>query len=248
MAYKQKMLEKLTARAPSRPVTRSHVSRARVIHTATGPDQVWSWDITWLPTTIRGRYLYLYLVMDVWSRRIVGWTVEESENSDAAAKLIPRACAAANIDPRGLVLHSDNGAAMRGATMLSTLQRLGVVPSFSRPHVSDDNPCSEALFRTLKHTPAYPRLPFADAIAASRWVTRFVGWYNGEHRHSAIRDVTPDERHDGRTPTILQRRHVLYQRARLTNPERWSRSTRNWTPVGAVVLNPEPPAQHQAAA
>lgn len=243
-----RLQRRLGLRASSRPAIRSHVPRARVVHTATGPTQVWSWDITWLPTTVRGHYLYLYLVMDVWSRRIVGWTVEESENSDAAAKLFRRTCDAANIDPRGLVLHSDNGAAMRGATMLTTLQWLGVVPSFSRPHVSDDNPYSEALFRTLKHTPAYPRLPFADRIAASRWVTRFVAWYNGEHRHSAIRYVTPDERHEGRAPAILEHRHVLYQRARLTNPERWSRSTRNWTPVGAVVLNPEPEAQHQAAA
>ena len=116
--------------------------------------------------------------------------------------------------PRGLVLQSDNGTPMRGSTMISTLQWLGVVPSFSRPHVSDDNPYSEALFRTLKHTPAYPRLPFADLASAKRWITRFVDWYNGTHRHSAIRYVTSDQRHNGRERAVLASRHELYEHAR----------------------------------
>jgi transposase InsO family protein len=188
---------------------------------------------------VRGSYLHLYLVMDVWSRRIVGWRIEKDESADTAADLIVQTCRNANVDPRGLVLHSDNGTPMRGSTMISTLQWLGVVPSFSRPHVSDDNPYSEALFRTLKYTPAYPRLPFADLASAQHWVEQFVAWYNGEHRHSAIRYVTPDERHFGAEHDILARRHQLYERARGANPERWTRSTRNWCPVGLVVLNPE---------
>lgn len=220
-------------------VTRNHVTRACTVHEATRPNQVWSWDITWLPTTVRGEYLHLYLVMDVWSRRIVGWRIEKKESADAAAELIVQTCRQGNVDPRGLVLHSDNGTPMRGSTMISTLQWLGVVPSFSRPHVSDDNPYSEALFRTLKYTPAYPRLPFADLASAQEWVERFVAWYNGEHRHSAIRYVTPDARHFGAEQDILARRHELYERARSANPERWTRSTRNWAPVGLVVLNPE---------
>lgn len=219
--------------------TRTHVTRACTVHQATHPNQVWSWDITWLPTTIRGVYLHLYLVMDVWSRRIVGWCIDKKESSDIAAALIVQTCRDGNVDPRGLVLHSDNGRPMRGNTMISTLQWLGVVPSFSRPHVSDDNPYSESLFRTLKHTPAYPRLPFADLASAQHWVERFVAWYNGEHRHSAIRYVTPDERHFGTEHDILTRRRELYERARGANPERWTRSTRNWAPVGLVVLNPE---------
>jgi transposase InsO family protein len=166
---------------------RQHVTRASTVHQATGPNEVWSWDITWLPTTLRGAYLYLYLILDVWSRRIVGWHIDERESADVAAALISRTCSTGNVDSRGLVLHSDNGKAMRGSTMISTLQWLGVIPSFSRPHVSDDNPYSEALFRTLKYTPAYPRLPFADLASATHWVTRFVDWYNGTHRHSAIR-------------------------------------------------------------
>ena len=235
--YRVQRRHGLRAKKPS--ASRTHVSRACTAHQAIRPNQVWSWDITWLPTTVRGVYLYLYLVMDVWSRRIVGWRVADRESEDVAAVLVTQACSDGNVDPRGLVLHADNGSPMRGSTMISTLQWLGVVPSFSRPHVSDDNPYSEALFRTLKHTPAYPRLPFADLGSAQRWVARFVDWYNGEHRHSAIRYVTPNERHDGREHDVLAARSELYERARSANPERWSGSTRNWSPVELVVLNPE---------
>jgi len=232
-------------REHKRTIERTHVTRSSTVHRATGPNQVWSWDITWLPTVVRGRFLYLYLVMDVWSRRVVGWTISESESADTAAELVTRICRDDDIDPRGLVLHSDNGGPMRGNTMIATLQWLGIVPSFSRPHVSDDNPYSEALFRTLKYTPAYPRVPFANVVSAQAWVTRFVGWYNGVHRHSAIRYVTPDERHAGRECAVLGERHRLYERARSSNPERWTRGTRDWSAVGVVVLNPQP---HQIAA
>lgn len=222
-----------------RAMSRTQITRASTIHRASKPNQVWSWDITWLPTTVRGVYLHLYLVMDVWSRKIVGWRIAEADSAKIAAELITEACRNGNVDPRGLVLHSDNGKPMRASTMIATLQWLGVIPSFSRPHVSDDNPYSEALFRTLKHTPAYPRVPFTDLGCAARWVERFIAWYNFTHRHSAIRYVTPDERHCGRERAILERRHELYQRARSANPERWSCQTRNWAPVGLVVLNPE---------
>jgi transposase InsO family protein len=226
-------------RTKRRPLVRQHVARATGVHRASGSNQVWSWDITWLPTVVRGQFLHLYLMMDVWSRRIVGWTVETTESADVAAALFERTCRDGNVDPRGLVLHSDNGAAMRGSTMLATLQQLGVVASFSRPHVSDDNPYSEALFRTLKHTPAYPPRRFENLVSARLWVERFVGWYNGVHRHSAIRFVTPDERHFGREHIVLEQRCVLYERARHANPERWTRGVRIWSPVGEVVLNPE---------
>jgi putative transposase len=226
-------------RVTTRAMSRTDVTRAVTLHRATRPNQVWSWDITWLPTTVRGIYLHLYLVMDVWSRRIVAWRIADGDSAEIAAELITQACREGKFDPRGLVLHSDNGKPMRASTLIATLQWLGVVPSFSRPHVSDDNPYSESLFRTLKHTPAYPRLPFASLLFAQRWMARFVDWYNSEHRHSAIRYVTPDERHSGREQDILARRHELYQRARILNPERWTRSTRNWTAMGAVILNPQ---------
>jgi len=234
--------------APRPPVLRTDVTRAGTVHHAVRPNQVWSWDITYLPTVTRGRFLRLYLVMDVWSRRIVGWEVHEDELAERAAALIHRICADSGVDPRGLVLHSDNGKPMRGNTMMATLQWLGIVPSFSRPHVCNDNPYSEALFRTLKHTPAYPRLPFASRDAARQWVTRFVAWYNTEHRHSAIRYVTPDQRHAGADLAILARRRVVYERARRRTPGRWSGKIRNWAPVVTVVLNPEPTAEGLNAA
>jgi putative transposase len=233
-------------RRVERRIERTHVARSTTVHRATGPNQVWSWDITWLPTVVRGRFVYLYLVMDVWSRRIVGWTVAERESAETAAELIQHICRDGDVEPRGLVLHSDNGKPMRGATMVSTLQWLGIVPSFSRPHVSDDNPYSEALFRTLKYTPEYPQLPFVNVEAAERWVGRFVAWYNREHRHSAIRYITPDERHFGRETSVLHARDVLYRQARATTPDRWSGDTRNWSSVALVELNPDP-SQRSAA-
>ena len=226
-------------RARKTAPTRTHVSRACTVHRASRPNQVWSWDITLLPTTVRGLYLHLYLVMDVWSRRIVGWHVAMRSSAAIAARFVIQACRDAKIDPRGLVLHSDNGTPMRGSTLLATLQWLGVIASFSRPHVSDDNPYSEALFRTLKHTPAYPRLPFVDLESAQRWVANFVDWYNGAHRHSAIRYVTPDERHFGQEHRVLRQRRDVYEHARAANPRRWSRGIRNWTPVAQVILNPD---------
>ena len=233
-----RLRKRLGLRCSNTSPTRTQVARASVVHRATGPNQVWSWDITYLPTTVRGRFLYLYLIMDVWSRRIVGWEVFERESAHHAAQLFARVCGETGIDPAGLVLHSDNGGPMRGSTMVATLQWLGVVPSFSRPHVSNDNPYSEALFRTLKYAAAYPKLPFAGRDTATRWVERFVAWYNAEHHHSGIRYVTPDDRHAGRDAAILARRHALYTSARTANPERWSRSTRNWAPVGHVILHP----------
>lgn len=208
-------------------------------HLATGANQVWSWDITYLLSSVRGRFFYLYLVEDVWSRRIVGFEVHAEESMLASAALVRATCAAENVDPNGLVLHSDNGGPMKGSTMLATLQHLGIVPSFSRPSVSDDNPFIESLFRTLKYRPEYPHKPFETIEAAQAWVAAFVAWYNTEHRHSGIRFVTPNERHFGRENEVLAKRVRVYEAARRRHPNRWSRRTRNWTPAPAVFLNPK---------
>lgn len=215
------------------------VVRATSVHRATGPNQVWSWDITYLKTLVRGRFLFLYLVMDVWSRRIMGWRIHSEETAEHAAELVIGICDEHQLDPKDLVLHSDNGGPMRGSTMLGTLQWLGIVPSFSRPHVSDDNPYSEALFRTLKYAPSYPREPFESVVAATAWVDDFVAWYNTQHRHSGIKFVTPDERHFGRHREVLARRLRIYQAARKRRPQRWSRGVRDWSPIEEVILNPE---------
>lgn len=223
-------------RERSRPA-RSKRPREQV---ATGPNQVWSWDITWLPGPIRGTFFYLYLVLDVWSRKIVGAAVHTEESSELASALFVQVCQGLGLDPEGLVLHSDNGSPMKGSTMLATLQWLGVLASFSRPGVSNDNPFSEALFRTLKYRPHYPSRPFGSLDEARTWVERFIEWYNTEHRHSAIRYVTPAERHHGRETAILERRRRIYERARQRHPQRWSGRIRNWTPVATVRLNPDP--------
>lgn len=207
-------------------------------HRASGPNQVWSWDITFLASCITGLFFRLYLVIDIYSRKIVAWEVHEHERSEHAATLIAKACLAEGVKQDQLVLHSDNGSPMKGATMLATLQRLGIMPSFSRPSVSDDNAYSESLFRTLKYTPAYPSKPFGTIEDARQWVYRFVTWYNHSHLHSGLKFVTPAQRHNGDDYTLLAHRQAVYETAKLKHPERWARSTRNWTPITEVWLNP----------
>jgi len=222
---------------------------------ATAPNQLFSWDITYLPTNIKGIYFYLYLFMDIFSRKIVGWQIYEAESSALASEVMRDICIRENIQPHQVVLHSDNGSSMKGATMLATLQALGVVPSFSRPSVSNDNPYSEALFRTLKYRPAYPQNAFESLLAARAWIGGFVQWYNQEHRHSAIQFVTPNERHAGMDATLLNKRIAVYKTAQSRHPERWSRHTRNWAFIPEVHLNPnqlkaekEPPYEYKKAA
>ena len=207
--------------------------------TATGANQLYSWDITYLPTLVKGIFFYLYLVMDIYSRKIVGWQVYEEESSDLAADLMTDICQREKIKRHQVTLHSDNGSPMKGATMLATLQQLGIVPSFSRPSVSNDNPYSESLFRTLKYRPEYPETAFRNLSAARTWVKGFTDWYNHEHLHSAIKFVTPSQRHTGEDKNVLEKRRQVYKQARAKNPGRWSGKIRNWTPIKEVYLNPE---------
>ena len=208
---------------------------------ANGPWQLAAWDITYLRSHIRGQFFYLYLVEDVWSRKILGWAVHDVESSELAAELVERIRdeAGPDVDLRGWILHSDNGGPMKGATMLATMHRLGIVPSFSRPRVSDDNAYAESLFRTLKYCPEYPSRGFASIEDARAWVARFVAWYNEQHLHSGISFVTPSSRHAGQDVELLARRRTVYARARRQRPARWSRHTRPWTRPEIVSLIPE---------
>ena len=228
--------KQLQHRQASRPATARHKPEALQ---ADAPNQLYSWDITYLPAAIKGVFFYLYLFMDVYSRKIVGWQVYEQESSEWAAEILQDIARREGIAHDQVTLHSDNGGPMKGATMLATLQALGIIPSFSRPAVSNDNPYSEALFKTLKYRPEYPARPFSDQTEARRWVAGFVDWYNHEHRHSAIRYVTPAQRHAGLDTAILVNRKAVYQAAKARHPERWSRHTRNWEPVQVVYLNPD---------
>lgn len=205
---------------------------------ATGPNQVWCWDITYLPSVVRGKFFYCYTIIDLFSRKIVGRAVHDSESAMHAAVLIALACAVEGVQRDQLTVHSDNGHPMKGATMLATLQKLGVVPSFSRPGVSDDNPYVESLFRTMKYCPEYPSHPFASLQDAEAWVNRFVLWYNDQHRHSSISFVTPGQRHRGDDVRILQKRAAVYEAARGRNPQRWSGACRSFKRIESVALNP----------
>lgn len=204
---------------------------------ATAPNQIYSWDITYLKSSVVGMFFYLYMFIDIYSRKIVGFQVHESESMHHSANLINEICKKEKINKNQLVLHADNGGAMKGATMLATLQRLGVVPSFSRPRVSNDNPYSESLFKTLKYCPQYPSKPFESIEQASEWVNQFVYWYNNEHLHSGINFVTPNDRHNNDDIFILNKRKMVYQEAKSRNKNRWSRDIRNWNKVEKVYLN-----------
>ena len=225
--------------ATHRQASKPAVSRRPKEHVATGPCQVWSWDITYLHSSVRGLFFYLYMIVDVWSRKVIAAQVFAEESMEHSSMLMAHACMIHGVQPRDLVLHSDNGGPMKGATMLATLHKLGVIPSFSRPSVSNDNPYSESLFRTMKYRPEYPSRPFESTEDAQSWVDGFVFWYNTQHLHSSIRYVTPDDRHLGREQHILANRKRVYERARSQNPIRWSGQTRDWDPVLWVRLNPE---------
>ena len=224
----------LTHRGRSKPKSVGARPRAKE---ATAPRELFSWDITYLRTAVQGQYYYLYLFLDVFSRKAVGWAVHAEESMEYSSSLLAQICRVENIEKGRVCLHSDNGSPMKGATMLVTMQRLGVMPSFSRPSVSNDNPFSEALFKTLKYCPQYPSQPFASLEEARCWVAEFISWYNTVHLHSAIKFTTPASRHCGDDVGILTRRDSIYKAAQLRSPNRWSGKTRNWEKVSRVRLN-----------
>lgn len=224
----------LAHRSKSKPRTRKKPDPL----VALGPNQIWSWDITYLKAAIKGTYYFLYLPMDIFSRAIVHWEIHECESAENASRMIEKACLKNDIKVDQVILHSDNGGPMKGATMLATLQRLGIAPSFSRPSVSNDNPFSESLFKTMKYCPSFPERGFASIAEARDWVSKFVDWYNNLHLHSGINFVTPASKHNGMDEIILKNRNIVYQNARDQNPNRWSKKTRNWSQVKMVELNP----------
>jgi putative transposase len=207
-------------------------------HLATGPNEVWSWDITFLPSVVRGQFYYLYMVEDVYSRYGIAWEVHDRESGELASELVQKALLRERCYVNKPVLHADNGSAMKSHTLRSKLHDLGIEPSYSRPGVSDDNAYVESFFKTLKYCPKWPVAGFSSIEEARKWVQRFMSWYNNEHQHSRIRFVTPAQRHRREDVQILAQRDKIYATAKALHPERWSGKTRNWTPVGSVTLNP----------
>lgn len=216
-------------------------TRPPTTHIATAPRQVWCWDMTFLPAIVLGRWFHLYLILDLYSRKVVGWEVHDTDDANHAAQLVRRTALSEGTSALAgkPVLHGDNGSTLKATTVLAMLNWLGIKPSYSRPRVSDDNPYAEALFRTAKYRPEFPARGFENLEAARTWAAGFVRWYNVNHRHSGIRYVSPEQRHIGADSAILEARHALYLLARLRHPNRWSGNTRNWSPIRAVALNPE---------
>ena len=233
--YKILKEEKMNAH---RGRTSPPVKREPPTHIATDSNQVWTWDITWLNAVIKGQYYKLYLIIDMFSRLIVAYEVWEEERAEHAEYLIRKATLSQGIAGKPLVLHSDNGSPMKAATFQATLEKLGVQSSFSRPRVSNDNPYSEALFKTMKYRPKYPFNGFKSLDEARKWVDKFVKWYNKDHLHSGINFVTPYQRHYGLDKKIMENRIKVYEEAKAKNPERWSKEIRNWESPKYVSLNP----------
>lgn len=216
------------------------VSTLPTTYTATGPGQVFCWDITYLPSTVRGQFYYLYMLEDLFSRKIVGCEVFEQESGENAAKLLEQTLLREKCLHSGVVLHSDNGAPMKSQTMRMKAYELGVTTSYSRPRVSNDNPFAESLFRTCKYRPDWPSAGFKSLDEARTWVLKFMRWYNYEHKHSKLRFVTPHQRHTGQDQILLAKRKERIEAAKAANPSRWGkREVRNCTPVGPTTLNPE---------
>ncbi len=173
------------------------------------------WDITWLPGPAKGIYFYLYLILDLFSRKIVAWDIWLEESSENASALVRRTLSEhRSMHSQPLVLHSDNGSPMKGASLLETLYALGITPSKRRPRVSNDNPYAESVFRTCKYRPSYPAGGFGDLSGARTWALSFVHWYNFEHRHSVLNFLTPHQRHTGFSKEIIERRKQVYEQAR----------------------------------
>lgn len=229
--------EKLTTH---RSKSREPVKRKIPTHIATEPNQVWTWDITWLNAFIKGEFFKLYLIIDMFSRLIIAHEVWETENAEYSKRLIKKATLSQGIAKKDkpLVLHSDNGSPMKAATFMVTLEKLGIQSSFSRPRVSNDNPYSESLFKTMKYRPVYPNKGFKDLTEAREWVSKFVHWYNHIHLHSGINFITPYQRHYGLDIDIMQKRIETYKKAKAAHPERWSGEIRDWSLPEHVTLNP----------
>ena len=217
---------------------RSHPCYTKPELVATGPNQTWSWDITRLRGPKRWTSFYLYVLLDIFSRCVVGWMVADRENAALAATLIEETCLKQGIEPQVLTLHSDRGAPMTSKCTAQLLADLGVTRSLSRPQVSDDNPFSEAQFKTLKYHPGFPGR-FEDITAAIAFCRSFFPWYNTEHRHAGIAMLTPDDVHHHRAPDVLAQRGRTLQAAWALHPERFVHGTPKPAPLPeAVWINP----------
>jgi putative transposase len=224
---------------------------------ATGPNQVWSWDITKLRGPSKGVYYYLYVIIDIYSRYVVGWMIAEVESAELAEQLIAETCAKQGVQRTQLTIHADNGSPMTAKSVAILLTDLGVAKSHSRPHVSNDNPYSEAQFKTLKYRPDYPDR-FGSLADARHWARSFFAWYNDQHHHSGLGLLTPTVVHTGRAETVRQKRQAVLRQAYQAHPERFTKGLPQpaklpeaaWinAPKAATAEPPTVPANSSSAA
>lgn len=220
-----------------------HPAYPKPVLVATGPNQVWTWDITKLPGPVKWVYFCLYVVLDLFSRFVVGWMIANRESAALAEQLISETCVRQQIGPEQLKIHSDRGAPMQAKSLTLLYADLGVVASFSRPRIPDDNPYSEAQFKTLKYHPSFPDR-FGSEVDARAWGQRLFHWYNFEHYHTGLGLMTPAAVHFGQAPALAAQRQQVLHQAYLAHPERFVRGLPKPPAVPAEVwINPPSPVE-----
>lgn len=203
---------------------------------ATESNQVWTWDITYLPMTIRGLFYYAYVVIDIWDKSIVGWSIQDRESEIHSRDLFESVFTKEHFP--NVHIHSDNGHPMKGTSLMALFHKLDIVNSYSRPRVSNDNPFSESFFKTLKYSPKYPA-KFNSIKEARIWMANFVDNYNNNHRHSGINYFTPNQMKNGEYKKLVSIRNKTIKEARANNPQRWSKAVKQWSLNHKVILNPK---------
>jgi putative transposase len=206
---------------------------------ATGPNQVWSWDITKLLGPVKWSYFYLYVILDIFSRYVVGWMVAPCESAALAEQLIGETCAKQNIQKGQLTIHADRGSSMKSKPVAFLMADLGITKTHSRPHTSDDNPFSEAQFKTLKYRPDFPDR-FGSIEDARLFCRAFFPWYNNEHKHTGISLLSPTVVHHGNADTIIATRQTVLDKAYALHPERFVRKKPKHKPMPEAVWINEP--------
>jgi transposase InsO family protein len=221
-----------------RRIQRNHRDAVKPELIATRPNEVWSWDITKLLGPTKWVYYHLYVIMDIYSRYVVGWLIADCESQDLARKLIQASALKQGIQPNQLILHSDNGPSMKSCTVGQLLEHLGVTKTHNRPYTSNDNPFSESQFKTLKYRPEFP-VRFQSLQHAEAFCQQFFAWYNKEHYHSGIAWLTPESAHYKRDKAILEQRHAVLMQAFLAHPERFNhKQPQLKTLPESVYINP----------
>ena len=203
---------------------------------ATNSNQVWTWDITYLPMTIRGMFYYAYVIIDIWDKSIVGWSIQDRESEIHSRNLFDNVFTKESFP--NVHIHSDNGHPMKGTSLMALFSKLHIVNSYSRPRVSNDNPFSESFFKTLKYSPKYPA-KFNSIEEARVWMANFIDNYNNNHRHSGINYFTPNQMKSGDYKNLVAIRNQTIKEAREKNPQRWSKAVKQWSTNHKVILNPK---------